>query len=61
MGIVLVGEPETRRTEYFLRAARELHKSVRFVDWQQAGIDLACSLKESKPTMEHFHEYDQFP
>lgn len=37
MGIVLVGEPETRRTEYFLRAARELHKSVRFVDWQQAG------------------------
>lgn len=37
MGIVLVGEPETRRTEYFLRAAEELHKPVRFVDWQMAG------------------------
>lgn len=37
MGIVLVGEPGTRRTEYFLRAAGELHKSVRFVDWQTAG------------------------
>lgn len=37
MGIVLVGEPGTRRTEYFLRAAGELHKPVRFVDWQAAG------------------------
>lgn len=37
MGMVLVGEPETRRTEYFLRAAGELHKPVQFVDWQTAG------------------------
>lgn len=41
MGIVLVGEPGTRRTEYFLRAAGELHKPVRFVDWQEAeGMEL---------------------
>lgn len=37
MGIVLIGEPETKRTEYFLRAAGELHKPVRFVDWQTVG------------------------
>ncbi len=33
----MIGEPETKRTEYFLRAAGELHKPVRFVDWQTAG------------------------
>lgn len=33
----MVGEPGTRRTEYFLRAARELHKPVRLEEWQTAG------------------------
>lgn len=35
MGIRLVGNRHTKRTEYFLRAAEQLHIPVLFVDWAE--------------------------
>lgn len=35
MGVQLVGIKNTKRTEYFLKAARELQIPIDFVEWQQ--------------------------
>lgn len=37
MGIKLIGKPQTKRTEYFLKAAEELHIPITFVDWEDVG------------------------
>lgn len=37
MGIKLIGKHQTRRTEYFLKAAQQLHIPVGFVDWDEVG------------------------
>ena len=34
MGIKLIGTPQTKRTEYFEKAAKELHIPFEFVDWK---------------------------
>ena len=35
MGIKLVGGRNTKRTSYFLKAAKELQVPVDFVEWQE--------------------------
>lgn len=37
MGVKLIGKQQTRRTEYFLKAAEELQIPVTFVDWDDVG------------------------
>jgi hypothetical protein len=37
MGIRLVGNRHTKRTDFFLKAAEQLHIPVQFVDWDEVG------------------------
>ena len=37
MGIRLVGNRHTKRTDYFLKAAEQQHIPVQFVDWEEVG------------------------
>lgn len=38
MGIRLIGKRDTRRTEYFLKAAEQCHIPVGFVDWDEVDL-----------------------
>lgn len=50
MGIRLVGKRQTKRTEYFLRAAEQLHIPVSFVDWEEVDqVDLAGEVVKLDP------------
>ncbi len=44
MELVLVGKENTRRTEYFLKAAEELGVPVEFVDWDDSKLIHADSM-----------------
>ena len=50
MGISLVGKRQTRRTDYFLKAAEQLHIPVSFVDWDEVDqVDFAREVVKLDP------------
>ena len=50
MGIRLIGRRETRRTDYFLKAAEQLHIPVSFVDWKEVDqVDFAGEVVKLDP------------
>ena len=50
MGIWLVGKRQTKRTDYFLKAAEQLHIPVSFADWNEVDqVDLAGEVVKLDP------------
>ena len=50
MGISLIGRRQTRRTDYFLIAAEQLHIPVSFVDWDEVDqVDFAGEVVKLDP------------
>lgn len=50
MGIRLIGRRETRRTDYFLKAAEQLHIPVSFADWDEVDqVDFAGEVVKLDP------------